>query len=114
MPDESTTQAIDTAARMLRNDLERTCGASSAAAVALETALAGRRTWVDAWPEGAEHVPGLVAQDVQEIIHASIDDRWPVCPEHLDHPLFIEPDLGPDPFWVCDRSGLPVAPVGGL
>jgi hypothetical protein len=106
--------AIASAARRLRSDLERTGALSSATASVLDAALADRRIWVDAWPGGAEHVLGLVAQDVQETIHASIDDRWPRCPDHPDHPLFIEPDLGPDPFWVCHRSGLPVAQVGGL
>ncbi len=66
------------------------------------------------WPDGAEHVPGLVAQDVQEAVHAAVDPDWPCCPEHADHALFVEPDLGPDPFWVCHRRGLPVAPVGAL
>ena len=28
--------------------------------------------------------------------------------------LFVEPDLGPDPFWVCHRTGLPVSSVGAL
>ncbi len=59
-------------------------------------------------------MPGLVAQDVQEAVHAALDPDWPRCPEHVDHALFVEPDLGPDPFWVCHRTGLPVAPVGML
>lgn len=42
------------------------------------------------------------------------DRLWPSCPEHPDHALVVEPDLGTDPFWVCERSGLPVAPVGSL
>jgi hypothetical protein len=59
-------------------------------------------------------VPGLVAQDLQEAVHERIDRRWPRCVEHADHALVIEPDLGPDPFWVCEITGLPVAPIGGL
>ena len=27
---------------------------------------------------------------------------------------FVEPDMGPDPFWCCLRTGLPVAAVGSL
>lgn len=34
------------------------------------------------------------------------------CPDVGAHALFVEPDLGPDPFWVCHRTGLPVAAVG--
>jgi hypothetical protein len=107
-------EAIAAAALMLRTDLDNTGLLSPATLAALDHVLAERRAWVDAWPDGAEHVPGLVAQDVQEAVHERIDPGWPRCPEHLDHPLFIEPDLGPDPFWVCYLSGLPVAPVGGL
>jgi len=51
-------------------------------------------------------------------VHAT-DPLWPPCietscPERLLHPMFVEPDLGPDPFWTCHRTGLPVAPVGRL
>lgn len=80
----------------------------------LELALAYRGWWLAQWPDGAEHVLGLLAQDVQEAIHAGYDPDWPRCPEHRDHALFVEPDLGPDPFWVCHRTGLPVASVGSL
>ena len=86
--------------------------------LALEEAVAHRRWWLSQWPEGAEHVLGLLAQDAQEVVHA-VDPGWPACrepscPEVGAHALFVEPDLGPDPFWVCHRTGLPVAPVGAL
>jgi hypothetical protein len=77
-------------------------------------AVAGRRWWLAEWPDGAPHVLCLLAQDVQELVQESDDALWPACPEHLDHPLLVEPDLGPDPFWVCHRTGLPVAAVGSL
>lgn len=85
----------------------------------LDAALQQRRWWVEQWPGGIEHVPGLLAQDVQEAIHAGHDPLWPrctesTCPAVLLHALFVEPDLGPDPFWTCHRTGLPVAPVGSL
>lgn len=84
----------------------------------LDEAAAHRRWWLAQWPEGEEHVLGLLAQDAQEAVHA-IDPQWPLCREPSceevgRHPLFVEPDLGPDPFWVCERTGLPVAPVGHL
>ena len=79
----------------------------------VDDALGHRAWWLQQWPDGAPHVLGLLAQDVQEAVHAD-EPLWPVCPEHRDHPLFVEPDLGPDPFWVCHRSGLPVAAVGTL
>ena len=85
---------------------------------ALDEAAAHRRWWLAQWPDGAEHVLGLLAQDAQEAVHA-VDPQWPPCREPSceevgRHALFIEPDLGPDPFWVCEKTGLPVAPVGHL
>ena len=85
---------------------------------ALQDALAQRAWWLAQWEQGADHVLGLVAQDVQEAVH-ELDPDWPACteascPAHLAHALFVEPDLGPDPFWTCHRTGLPVAPVGAL
>ena len=72
-----------------------------------------RRWWLQEWPDGAPYLLCLLAQDVQEAARET-EPLWPACPEHGDHPLFVEPDLGTDPFWVCERSGLPVAPVGRL
>jgi hypothetical protein len=109
-PDE----ALAAAAGAVRHDLESTGRWSPATQRALGHALDARRWWVAEWPDGAEHVPGLVAQDVQEAVHEQVDPDWPRCAEHGDHALFIEPDLGPDPFWVCHRTGLPVAAVGTL
>ncbi len=74
-------------------------------------AIEQRRWWVQAWPDGAQFLLCLIAQDVQEGVP---EPQWPLCPEHRDHALAVEPDLGTDPFWVCERSGLPVAPVGRL
>jgi hypothetical protein len=79
----------------------------------LDRVVEKRRWWVEQWAEGAEFLPCLLAQDVQEAVHET-DPVWPLCAEHGDHPLVVEPDLGTDPFWVCERSGLPVAPVGSL
>ena len=85
---------------------------------ALDAAAGHRRWWLEQWPAGAEHVLGLLAQDAQEAVHAT-DPDWPrcteaSCPERGRHALFVEPDLGPDPFWVCHKTGLPVAAVGSL
>lgn len=72
-----------------------------------------RRWWVEQWPDGRQYLTGLLAQDVQEALH-HLNPTWPLCPEHRDHRLYVEPDLGTDPFWVCEVSGLPIAPVGHL
>jgi len=81
-------------------------------------AVEHRRWWLAQWADGAPYVLGLLAQDVQEAVHAH-DPLWPACletscPERLAQPMFVEPDLGPDPFWTCHRTGLPVAAVGQL
>lgn len=83
----------------------------------VEDAVAHRRWWVEQWPEGVSFVAGLIAQDVQD---ALLDryGRWPVCPVCTDteepHALDVEPELGPDPRWVCGKAGVVVAPVGRL
>ena len=74
-----------------------------------------RRWWVEQWPEGAEYVAGLVAQDVQDALLERYG-RWPLCPVCGDgdpHALDVEPELGPDPHWVCHKAGVKVAAVGG-
>ena len=77
----------------------------------VDRCLEQRRWWVEQWPDGAPFLDCLLAQDVQE---ACPEPQWPLCEEHGDHALVVEPDLGTDPFWVCERSGLPVAAVGSL
>jgi hypothetical protein len=38
-----------------------------------------------------------------------------LCTEDPVHTLHIEPDLGgPDPMWVCEMTGEPVAALGAL
>ncbi|WGX95686.1 hypothetical protein [Nocardioides sp. L-11A] len=90
---------------------------------ALEDACSERRWWLGQWPEGAPFIAGLVAQDVQDALadrfgRQAQEGLWPVC-TRCDggpvHALHIEPDLGgPDPTWVCEESGVAVAPLGGL
>lgn len=82
----------------------------------VEESVTQRRWWVEQWPQGAEFVPGLVAQDVQDGLLERYG-RWPVCPVCTGedpHALTVEPELGPDPHWVCAEAGIVVAPVGAL
>lgn len=80
----------------------------------VEDALSKRRWWLGQWPAGAEFVAGLLAQDVQDALLETYG-RWPLCP-YCDEPhaLAVEPELGPDPHWVCEARGEAVAPVGAL
>jgi hypothetical protein len=80
----------------------------------LEEALSKRRWWLEQWPEGAEFVAGLLAQDVQDAL-LETHGRWPLCPLcDAPHALAVEPELGPDPHWVCEAKGQAVAAVGTL
>lgn len=80
----------------------------------VEDAVVHRRWWVEQWPPGAEFVVGLVAQDVQDTLLEKYG-RWPLCPVCEEpHALEVEPELGPDPHWVCAREAVIVAPVGSL
>ena len=56
-----------------------------------------------------------MAQDLQERLLDEAGRRWPECPLHDGtHELRIDPDLGPDPHWVCEDAGEVVAPLGQL
>lgn len=82
----------------------------------VEDCVSQRRWWLAQWSQGEPYVVGLVAQDVQD---ALFDEslRWPVCagcPDPVEHSLSIEPELGPDPHWVCSGSGQVVAALGVL
>jgi hypothetical protein len=80
----------------------------------VEDAVSHRRWGVGEWPDGVEFVAGLIAQDVQDAL-LERHGRWPLCPSCLDpHALDVEPELGPDPHWVCGNNGSVVAPVGSL
>lgn len=82
----------------------------------VEDCIAQRRWWLAQWDAGAGFIAGLVAQDVQDVLFDEAR-RWPVCdtcPDPVEHSLVIEPELGPDPHWVCSHSGSVIAALGGL
>ena len=59
---------------------------------------------------------GLVAQDVQDALLERYG-RWPLCPvcgTGDPHALDVEPELGPNPHWVCHQAGVKVSAVGAL
>ncbi|MFI9721368.1 hypothetical protein ACIHFE_17245 [Streptomyces sp. NPDC052396] len=109
-------QALHTARAMVLADLSAGGVAEPDVVSLVEDAVAGRRWWVEQWPEGAEFLVGLVAQDVQD---ALLDryGRWPLCPVCASgdvHALEVEPELGPDPRWACTKQAVLVARVGAL
>lgn len=107
---------LATARALVLADLTATGAVEPETVSVLEDAVASRREWVAAWPEGAVFAAGLVAQDVQDAL-LETRGRWPVCPlcEDATHAVFISPDLGgPDPTWVCEESSRAVAALGSL
>lgn len=83
----------------------------------VEDVVAQRRWWVQQWTEGAAYVAGQVAQDVQDRLLEGLG-RWPLCTAcphgSTPHELHIDPELGPNPHWVCEQSGRVVAALGAL
>jgi hypothetical protein len=110
------TLLFEARARVLA-DLVARQHATPAAVSVLEDAVSDRRWWAEQWPEGEMYVAGLVAQDVQDALFETVG-RWPICLSCQDapvHALYIQPDLGgPDPVWVCEDTGQPVAALGML
>jgi hypothetical protein len=115
--DEGPDDALMQARALVLHDLEVTGAADVESVSALEESLTTRRWWTSQWEEGRVYVAGLIAQDVQDAILDRVG-RWPLCRacDALDpHALYIHPELGgPAPTWVCEHSGIAVAPLGGL
>ncbi len=109
-------QALHAARALVLADLIAGRVAEADVVSLVEDSVAGRRWWVEQWPEGAPFLPGLVAQDVQDALLERYG-RWPLCPvcgSGDPHALDVEPELGPDPHWVCHKAGVQVASVGSL
>ncbi|MFG1809947.1 hypothetical protein [Streptomyces sp. NPDC049040] len=112
--EEPAEAVLHTARALVLADLTARDIAGPAVVSLVEDAVAERRWWLDQWPDGAEFVPGLVAQDVQDALLETYG-RWPLCPHCEDaHALAVEPELGADPHWVCEARGEAIAPVGAL
>ncbi|MFF3276380.1 hypothetical protein ACFYWU_36415 [Streptomyces chrestomyceticus] len=110
-------QALHTARALVLADLVAGEVADAEIVSLVEDSVTHRRWWVEQWPEGAEFVAGLIAQDVQDALLERYG-RWPLCPVCLHsgdpHALDVEPELGPDPHWVCPKTAVSVARVGSL
>ena len=109
-------QALHAARALVLADLVAREVAEADVVSMVEESVLQRRWWVEQWPDGAAFVAGLVAQDVQDALLERFG-RWPLCPVCVagdPHALEVEPELGPDPHWVCHQAGVRVAAVGGL
>ena len=116
-PENGQPDALLAARALVLHDLEVTGAADAESVSALEASVSTRRWWTSQWEEGQRYVAGLIAQDVQDALLDRVG-RWPLCRacDELDpHALYIHPELGgPDPTWVCENSGIAVAPLGYL
>ena len=116
-PENGQPDALLAARALVLHDLEVTGAADAESVSALEASVSTRRWWTSQWEEGQRYVAGLIAQDVQDALLDRVG-RWPLCRacDELDpHALYIHPELGgPDPTWVCENSGIAVAPLGKL
>ncbi|KND41008.1 hypothetical protein [Streptomyces stelliscabiei] len=109
-------QALHAARALVLADLAAGRVAEADVVSMVEESVVQRRWWVEQWPDGVPYVAGLVAQDVQDALLEQYG-RWPLCPVCDDgdpHALDVEPELGPDPRWVCHKAGVRVAAVGAL
>ncbi|MFE7761151.1 hypothetical protein [Streptomyces sp. NPDC057438] len=109
-------QALHAARALVLADLAAGRVAEADVVSMVEESVVQRRWWVEQWPDGVPYVAGLVAQDVQDALLERYG-RWPLCPVCDDgdpHALDVEPELGPDPRWVCHQAGVRVAAVGAL
>ncbi|MGV9311741.1 hypothetical protein ACWDR0_06050 [Streptomyces sp. NPDC003691] len=109
-------QALHTARALILADLAAREVADADVVSLVEDSVTHRRWWVEQWPEGVAYVTGLVAQDVQDAL-LERHGRWPLCPvcdAGDPHALGVEPELGADPHWVCEKAGVVVARVGAL
>jgi hypothetical protein len=117
MDADSLETALHTARAAVLHDLTARDVADAVVVSLLEDAVSQRRWWVEQWPEGAAYVLGLLAQDIQDAL-LEARGRWPLCgscgAEGDLQSLGVEPELGPDPHWVCEKEGLVVARVGEL
>jgi hypothetical protein len=112
----STDPLLEARARVLHDLAARSLDSATAVDV-LEDVVTERRWWVGEWPDGESYVAGQVAQDVQDRLLDAHIGRWPrcvACDETDVHELPVYPELGPEPCWRCEKSGIIVAALGEL
>ncbi|KJK56196.1 hypothetical protein [Saccharothrix sp. ST-888] len=109
--------ALHAARALILADLTARDVAEAEVVSMVEKAVTHRRWWLEQWPDGAEFVLGLLAQDVQDALLEAYG-RWPLCTacaaEGDPHALSVEPELGSEPHWACGKNATVVAPVGRL
>jgi len=105
--------ALNEARARLLHDLSATSSDQPRSIDVLDKVLHERRLWLELWPGGSPFITCLIAQDVKEQL-APVIGRWPHCVEVAAHELYVDPDLGTDPYWVCEECRAPAGRVGEL
>ena len=108
---------IAQAVALLSRDLSATLGLPSetAEAVARREAIAAAEI-MNEWDEDEVSWPlflARVVEEVQQWLHDTfIDTTWPRCPQHANHPLWLNDDESAG--WACAATNTTVCPVGQL
>lgn len=101
----------------IADDLVATAAKSQEEAVRLAQQVTNVKSKVEWWVgRGEDEFAMFVADEVQQQLHDGFEDTtWPACPEHHNHPLWLERDndAGP-PIWVCKTSRRSYGRLGEL
>jgi hypothetical protein len=111
--------ALEAGAALLAADLVATLGWTSTIAADIAqreftSAESNVSFYVD--DDGAARVSTTILRAVEETqqwLHDTfLDTTWPACPEHPNHPLWL--DENTPPAWCCPTTGTRVALLGSL
>jgi hypothetical protein len=105
------------AVALVSRDLAATLGLPSetAEALALREAVATAEImnkWDDDEVSWAPFLARVVEETQQWLHDTFIDTTWPRCPEHANHPLWLNDDESAG--WACPATKTTVCPVGQL
>jgi hypothetical protein len=105
------------AVALVSRDLSATLGLPSemAEALAHREAVAAAEI-MNEWDNDEVSWPlflARVVEETQQWLHDTfIDTTWPRCPEHVNHPLWLNDDDSAG--WACPATNTTVCPVGQL
>ncbi len=108
---------IEQATTLVARDLIATLGfpTETAEALARREAVATAEI-MNEWDEDEVSSPlflARVVEETQQWLHDTfIDTTWPRCPEHANHPLWLNDDESAG--WTCAATNTTVCPVGQL
>lgn len=108
---------VERAVALVARDLTATLGypPETADGVARREALAAAEL-MNQWPDDQVSLPLFLSRVVEEtqqwLQDTFLDTTWPACPEHGNHPLWLDDEETPG--WACPSSNTTVCRVGEL